>query len=48
MSKHNSYIRSFSIPVGIVLLALAHKLNGYEICLNTTYHPIVNVHDFRY
>ncbi len=45
---HFSYTKSFNIPVSIALTTLAHMLNVYEICLNTTNYPIFNMKDFRY
>ncbi len=45
---HISYTNSFNIPVSIGLTTLAHMLNLYGICLNTTNHMIFNMRDFRY
>ncbi len=39
---HISYTKSFNIPVSIAFATLAHMLNVYEICLNTTNYPIFN------
>ncbi len=35
-----------NIPVSIRRTTLAHMLNEYEICINTTNYPIVNMQDF--
>ncbi len=43
-----SHTKSFNIPVSIALATLAHMINVYEICLNTTNYPIFNMQDFRY
>ncbi len=43
-----SNTKSFNIPVSIVLATLAHMINVYEICLNTTNYPIFNMQAFRY
>ncbi len=45
---HISHTKSFNIPVSIALATLAHIINVYEICLNTTNYPIFNMQDFRY
>ncbi len=45
---HISHTKSFNIPVSIALATLAHMINVYEICLNTTNYPIFNMQDFRY
>ncbi len=37
------YTKSFNISVSIGLITLAHVLDGYEICLNTTNYPIFNM-----
>ncbi len=39
---HISYTKSFYIPISIAFATLAHMLNVYEICLNTTNYPIFN------
>ncbi len=31
-----SHTKSFNIPVSIALATLAHMINVYEICINTT------------
>ncbi len=43
-----SHTKSFNIHVSIALATLAHMINVYEICLNTTNYPIFNMQDFRY
>ncbi len=43
-----SYTKSFNIPVSIPCAALAHIINVYEICLNTTNYPIFNMQGFIY
>ncbi len=45
---HISYTKSFNIPVSIAPATLAHMINVYEICLNTTNYPIFNMQGFRY
>ncbi len=45
---HISHTKSFNIPVSIALATLAHMINVYDICLNTTNYPIFNMQDFRY
>ncbi len=45
---HISHTKSFNIPVSIALAALAHTINVYEICLNTTNYLIFNMQDFGY
>ncbi len=45
---HISHSKSFNVPVSIAHATLAHMINVYEICLNTTKYPIFNVQDFRY
>ncbi len=42
------HTKSFNIPVSIAINTLAHMINVYEICLNTTNYPIFNMQDFRY
>ncbi len=36
------------MPVSIGVTTLAHILNEYEICLNTTSYPIINMQNFIY
>ncbi len=44
-----SHTKSFRSPgVSIALATLAHMMNVYEICLNTTNYPIFNMQDFIY
>ncbi len=43
-----SYAKSFNIPVSIALATLAHMIDVYEICFNTTNYLIFNMQDFRY
>ncbi len=43
-----SHTKSFNILVSIALATLAHTINVYEICLNTTNYQIFNMQDFRY
>ncbi len=38
-----SYTKSFNIPVSIAFATLVHMINVYEICLNTTNYPILNM-----
>ncbi len=45
---HISHTKSFNIPVSIALAIPAHVINVYEICLNTTNYPVLNMQDFRY
>ncbi len=45
---HISQTKSFNIPVSLALATLAHMINVYEICLNTTNYPIFDMQDFRY
>ncbi len=45
---HIWHTKSFNILVSIALSTLAHVINVYEICLNTTNYPIFNMQDFRY
>ncbi len=45
---HISHTKSFNIPVSIALATLAHMINVYEICINTTNYLIFNMQDFRY
>ncbi len=45
MKMHISHTQSFNIPVSIALVTLAHMINVYKICLNTTNFPIFNMHD---
>ncbi len=46
--KSFNLLRHFNIPVSIALATLAHIINVYNICLNTTNYPIFNMQDFRY
>ncbi len=48
VKTHISNTKSFNIRVSIRLTTLPHMLNGYEICLNTTNYPIINMQDFIY
>ncbi len=43
ISKHISHTNFFNIPVSIGLTTLAHMLNGYEICLNTSNYLFFNI-----
>ncbi len=43
-----SYTKSFNIPVSIAFATLAHMINVYEICLNTTNYTILNMQGFIY
>ncbi len=45
---HISYTKSFNIPVSIEFATLAHMINVYEICINTTNYPIFNMQGFIY
>ncbi len=45
---HISYTKSFNIPVSIAFATLAHMINVYAICLNTTNYPIFNMQGFIY
>ncbi len=45
---HISHTKSFNIPVSIALATLAHMINVYDLCLNTTNYSIFNMQDFRY
>ncbi len=45
---HISHTKSFNIPVSIADTTLAHMINVYEICFNTTNYLIFNMQDFRY
>ncbi len=46
-NAHFTY-KIFNIPVSIALATLAHMINVYVICLNTTNYPLFNIQHFRY
>ncbi len=48
VSRHILHTKSFNMPVSYGLTTVAHLLNGYEVCLNTTNCLIVNMSKFRY
>ncbi len=45
---HISHTKSFNIHISIALATLAHMINVYEICLNTTHFLIFKLQYFRY
>ncbi len=45
---HISHTTSVKKLLSIALATLAHMINVYEICLNTTNYPIFNMQDFIY
>ncbi len=48
MKIHISYTKSFNVPVSIAFATLAHMINVYEICLNTTNYVVFNMQGVIY
>ncbi len=48
VKMHISCTKSLNIPISIAFATLAHMINVYEICLNTTNYPIFNMQGFIY